>query len=99
MTAYLIVDTDVHDPVNYEQYKALARPIAEKFGGEYLARGGELRVDDHDLWSPTRLVIISFPDRASANAFLDCDEYAPVKEMRRQYAKSTLVMVDGGVPI
>ena len=98
MTAYLIADTDVHDPAGYEQYKALARPIAEKFGGEYLVRGGELRVDDDDLWSPTRLVIISFPDLAAANAFLDSDEYAPVKEMRRRYAKSTVVMVDGGMP-
>jgi uncharacterized protein (DUF1330 family) len=78
--------------------KALARPIAEKFGGEYLVRGGELRVDDDDLGSPTRLVIISFPDLASANAFLDSDEYLPVEEMRRQYAKSTVVIVDGGMP-
>jgi uncharacterized protein (DUF1330 family) len=98
MTAYLIADTDVHDPAGYEQYKALARPIAEKFGGEYLVRSGELRVDDDDLWSPTRLVIISFRDLAAANAFLDSDEYAPVKEMRRRYAKSTVVIVDGGMP-
>jgi uncharacterized protein (DUF1330 family) len=98
MTTYLIADTDVHDSEGYEQYKALARPIAEKFGGEYLVRGGELRVDDDDLWSPTRLVIISFPDRDAASAFLDSDEYAPVKEMRRRFAKSTLVMVEGGLP-
>lgn len=98
MTAYLIADTDVHDQVGYEQYKALARPIAEKFGGEYLVRGGELRVDNDDLWSPTRLVIISFPDMAAAHAFLDSDEYAPVKEIRRQHAKSTVVMVDGAMP-
>ncbi len=95
MTTYLIADTDVHDQVGYEQYKARARPIAEQFGGEYLVRGGELRVDDDDLWSPTRLVIISFPDRAAATAFLDSAEYAPVKEMRRKFAKSTVVMVDG----
>jgi uncharacterized protein (DUF1330 family) len=98
MTAYLIADTDVHDRDGYEQYKALARPIAEKFGGEYLVRGAELRVDDDDLWSPTRLVIISFPDLTSSKAFLDSEEYAPVKELRRKYAKSTVVMVDGAVP-
>ena len=86
------------DPAGYEQYKALARPIAEKFGGEYLVRGGELRVDDDDLWSPTRMVIISFPDLAAANACRGSDEYAPVKEMRRRYAKSTVVMVDDGMP-
>lgn len=95
MTAYLIADTDVHDPVKYEQYKALARPIAEKFGGEYLSRGGAFRVDDDDLWSPTRLVIIAFADMTLAHEFLDSDEYAPIKEMRRQYARSTVVLLEG----
>jgi hypothetical protein len=46
VTAYLIAATNVHDAENYERYKELARPIAERYGGEYLARGGELRVDD-----------------------------------------------------
>ncbi len=84
MIAYLIADTNVHDAENYERYKSLARPIAEQFGGEYLARGGELRVDDDDLWSPSRLVVIAFPDMAAVDAFLDSEEYAPVKEMRRR---------------
>jgi uncharacterized protein (DUF1330 family) len=95
MTAYLIADTDVHDAEHYEEYKALARPIAERFGGRYLARGGEMRVDDTDLWAPTRLVIIAFPDLATANEFLDSEEYAPVKAMRRADARSTVVVVDG----
>jgi uncharacterized protein (DUF1330 family) len=95
MVAYLIADTDVHDTDGYEQYKSLARPIAERFGGEYLARGGELRVDDDGRWAPSRLVIIAFSDMAAANAFLDSDEYAPVKEMRRRFATSTVAVVDG----
>ena len=99
MPAYLIADTDVHDPAGYEQYKALALPIAEQFGGEYLGRRGDLRVDDDDLWSPTRIVIISFPDLASAHAFVDSDEYAPAKQMRRKYSKSTIVIVDDTMPV
>jgi uncharacterized protein (DUF1330 family) len=95
VTAYLIADTKVLDPEPYEEYKAAARPLAERYGGTYLARGGELRVDDDDLWTPSRLVIVSFPDLAAANAFLDSDEYAPVKELRREHAESTVVVVDG----
>ncbi|MDW3216704.1 MAG: DUF1330 domain-containing protein [Ilumatobacteraceae bacterium] len=95
MTAYIIVDTNVSEPELYEEYKALARPVAEQYGGEYLARGGEMRIDDDDLWTPRRLVVLSFPDMAAANAFLDSDEYAPVKQLRRQYATSTVVVVDG----
>lgn len=98
MVAYLIADTDVHDTEGYEHYKSLARPIAEQFGGEYLARGGELRVDDAGAWAPSRLVIIAFPDMAAANAFLDSEEYAPVKELRRRFATSTVAVVDGTPP-
>ena len=95
MTAYVVVDTEVLEPEQYEGYKAAARPIAERYGGEYLARGGEMRVDDDDLWSPSRMVVVSFPDMAAANAFLDSEEYAPVKDLRHRYAKSTVVVVDG----
>ena len=42
MAAYLIVDTLLSDANLYEQYKLQARPLIEKFGGEYLARGGRM---------------------------------------------------------
>lgn len=95
MAAYLIVDTDIHDHEGYERYKALARPIAERFGGEYVVRGGAMHVDDNDLWSPTRLVVVRFADTQAAVAFLDSDDYAPVKAMRHEFARSTAVVVEG----
>ena len=42
MSAFLIVDTDIKDPVIYEEYKKQAKPIAEKYGGVYRARGGDI---------------------------------------------------------
>jgi uncharacterized protein (DUF1330 family) len=95
VTAYLIVDTEIHDVEGYERYKALARPIAESFGGEYVVRGGEIDLIDDDLWSPTRVVVIRFPSRAAARAFVDSEAYAPVKPLRHRYASSTLFIVDG----
>ena len=94
MAAYVIVDTKIHDAERYEEYKALARPIAEKYGGRYLARGGAMDVVDEELWSPTRMVLLEFPDVAAARRFNDSDEYAPVKAMRHEYADSTLVIID-----
>lgn len=95
MAAYVIVDTKINDPAGYEKYKSLARPIAESFGGEYLVRGGPIDLIDDDLWSPTRIVIVRFPDLESARAFNDSDEYAPVKALRHRYAESTLLIVEG----
>ncbi len=93
--AYLIVDTKISDPEAYERYKAQARPTVERFGGEYLARGGALEVVEDDLWSPTRLVVIRFPDMASARSLLDSADYAPIRSIRHGAARATIALVDG----
>ncbi|MFZ1774829.1 MAG: DUF1330 domain-containing protein [Rhizobiaceae bacterium] len=95
MAAFVIADTKIENADDYEAYKAKARAIAESFGGKYRARGGELEVIDSQLWSPTRLVIIEFPDMASAKAFAHSPEYAPVAAIRHASAKSTVVILDG----
>ncbi len=95
MSAFIIVDTKVSDPEAYEEYKKLAKPIAEKFGGVYRARGGELDIRETDLWTPTRIVVVEFPDMDSARAFIDSDEYAPGKKIRHANAECTLFIVDG----
>ena len=71
--AYLIADTKIHDPEKYEVYKRLAKPIVEEFGGEYIVREGRLDVAQADLWSPSRLVVIRFPNRDAALAFLSSE--------------------------
>ena len=95
MAAYLIVDTKITDTEAYEAYKLRAKTIVESFGGEYLARGGNTTAPENELWSPTRLVIVHFPSRENAEAFLNSDEYAPVKAIRHNNAKTTLCIVDG----
>ena len=95
MTAYLVVDTAIENADEYEKYKALAKPIAEKFGGAYRVRGGDMDVLEDDLWTPTRMVIIEFPDMQSARAFANSEEYAPVKPLRRDNARCTMAILDG----
>ena len=95
MAAYLVVDTLLDNPELYEEYKRLARPLAERFGGEYLARGGEMMLKETDLWSPTRLVLVRFPDAQSANRFYDSPEYQDVLKISKQSARRTVVVLEG----
>lgn len=95
MAAYIIVDTRIEDPEAFEVYKANARPIAEKFGGVYLARGGEMKILEDDLWRPTRVAIIEFPDRERAEAFATSQEYAPFRAIRQSAARCTFIIVEG----
>lgn len=93
--AYLIVDTSIENQINYEEYKRLAKPIVEKFKGEYLTRGGAMEVIQSQLWSPTRMVIIKFPNYESAKGFLDSADYEPVKKIRLSNSKATSIIVEG----
>lgn len=95
MAAYLVVDTLLDKPELYEQYKVRARPIAEKYGGEYLARGGELSNKETDLWTPTRLVLVRFPDADTANRFYDSPEYQEVLKISKQSARRTVTVLEG----
>lgn len=95
MAIYMIVDVDIHDLDSYEIYKSQAALIVSKFGGEYLVRGGAHEVLENDLWTPTRMVIIRFPDKESALEFINSDEYAPFKKIRQDNSDSTVLIVEG----
>ena len=95
MASYMIVDVDIHDPDAYQSYKAQVTPIIEKFGGKYLVRGGTHETLENDLWAPTRLVILRFPDRDAASSFIHSPEYAPLKKIRRDNSDSTVIIVEG----
>lgn len=90
MPAYLIADMNVTDAPGYEEYKRLAPPAIEKYGGRYLARGGETAVLEGD-WTPTRLVILEFPSVEKAKAFYESPEYGAARNVRK--GKGTFRMV------
>lgn len=95
MAAYLVVDSQLTDPEHYEQYKLQAKPIAEKFGGEYLARGGAMSVKETDLWSPTRMVLVRFATSAQAETFYQSPEYQAVLGISKASARRTVLILEG----
>jgi uncharacterized protein (DUF1330 family) len=95
MPAYLIVDTDLTHPERYEDYKRQAKPLAEQYGGEYLVRGGAMDLKEHDLWRPTRMVVVRFPSTEKAQAFYHSPEYQEVLKISKEAARRTVVLVEG----
>lgn len=94
MSAYVIVDIKVTDPVVYEEYKKLAAPAVIACGGKYLARGGHTEILEGD-WSPNRLVILEFESVEKARAWLVSEEYRQARLLRHQAAVSQMVVVAG----
>ena len=94
MAAYLIGDVKLKDSEGYKPYQAEVPEIIRKHGGEYVVRGGSYEVKE-GAWKPVRIVVIRFPDRAAAQAFLDDPEYQPLKAIRHRVAQTDLVLVEG----
>lgn len=73
MTVYAVVQVDVKDAEEYAKYAALAGPAVEKYGGQFLARGGDVEVMEGT--TRARCVIIQFDDMKTAKEFYHGPEY------------------------
>jgi uncharacterized protein (DUF1330 family) len=98
MSAYVIVETDVTDPEQYERYKAASPGAIAAGGGRFLARGGELDVLEGD-WQPSRLVVLEFADLAAARAWYDSEVYRQARTLREGAARLRMVAVQGVDPV
>ena len=49
MPGFAIFNIEVKKPEEYKEYVEKVKPIAEKFGGEYIVRGGETKVLEGSL--------------------------------------------------
>jgi len=97
MPALLVADIDVTDPEAYAAYRSANPAIVGKFGGRYLAVGGEVCVLEGDF-APRRTIIIEFPDMATLKAFYESPEYAGIRPIRWQSADSRLVAFETQAP-
>ena len=44
MPAYIVAVVNITNPEAYDEYRKLAGPAAQKYGGRFLARGGRSEV-------------------------------------------------------
>ena len=98
MAAYVIADITVHNPDQFMEYVRLVPAFVEKHGGRYRVRGGEPENQEGN-WQPQRLVIIEFPSRVDALAFLNDPDYEPIAAIRHAAASTNLIVVEGVGPI
>ena len=94
MSAYIVVDANVHDPEAFKAY-------AEKVGATLKAHGGKTLASTMDTeslegtWDPARVVILEFADAAAAKGWYDSPEYQEIIPLRQVAATDSLVLVPG----
>ncbi|MEO8413466.1 MAG: DUF1330 domain-containing protein [Ginsengibacter sp.] len=94
MPAYIIVDVEINNPEEYEEYKKLTPASIASYGGSFIVRGGAAEVLEGD-WKPGRVVVLEFPDADRAKQWWHSVEYAPAKIIRQRAANTRMIVVDG----
>jgi len=96
MSVYLVADIAVSDPESYQEYIKLVPAFIKKHHGRYLIRSSEAEVIEGQ-WKPGRLIMLEFPNRELAQAFIEDPEYQRIASIRKEAARTNLVMVEGYV--
>jgi uncharacterized protein (DUF1330 family) len=94
MAAYLVVDIDVTNPAQFEEYKKLAPAAIARYGGRYLIRGGAYEALEGD-WKPQRLTVVEFDSMEKAKAFYGSPEYQVAIKARHGAANMNMLLVQG----
>jgi len=90
---YWIARVDVRDPDNYPKYVETAKPAFERFGANFLARGG--KADAIEGPGRARNVVIEFPSFQDAVDCYNSPEYQEAVKIRQKVADGEIVIVEG----
>lgn len=90
---YWIARVDVRDPERYKDYVAAAKPAFEKYGAQFLARGG--RYERLEGQVRARNVVIEFPSLEAAHDCYHSPEYQIAAAIRQEVADAEMVIVEG----
>ncbi|UUZ63971.1 DUF1330 domain-containing protein [Polaromonas sp. P1-6] len=93
-SAYIIANVTVTNPEQYETYKKLSTIAMQAHGAEVCVQGGPVEVLEGD-WSPSRIVVLKFPDMTQARAFNASAEYEAARQSRQGIAVMRMVLVEG----
>ena len=94
MPAYLIVRANVTNMEQYQQYMKLTPAILEKYGGQFVIRGGEKVV----LEGPAvdeRVVMVKFDSINAARRMYNSDEYQAAIKIREGAAEASFIVMEG----
>jgi uncharacterized protein (DUF1330 family) len=94
MAAYLVVDIDVTNPTQFEEYKKLAPAAIAKYGGRYIIRGGAYEVIEGN-WNPQRVTVVEFDSMEKGKACYNSPEYQTAIKARAGAANMRMLLVQG----
>ena len=97
MTVYAIAQLKMNDRAAYDRYQAKFFDVFRHYNGRLLA-ADEQPLLLEGAWPFDKLVMMSFPDEASFQAFSSSAAYQDISRDRKAGAQATVLLVKGFTP-
>ena len=94
MAAYLVARVNVTDWDKYREYMKVTPGAIEKYGGRFIARGGEM-VTLEGPEETQRMVLLQFPNLERVKEFYTSPEYQEAINLRAGAATAQFIAIDG----
>jgi uncharacterized protein (DUF1330 family) len=95
MPAFVIGWLDAEDWAWLRDYAPPTARLIAKHGGAYRVRGGARQRLEGERALPDAFVMLEFPTLEAARAWYEDPEYGPLIRLRREHARTELVLVEG----
>jgi len=94
MSAYVILQININNQDNYQEYLNQVTTIVKNYQGEYIIRGGKSEVLE-GKWDYQRTVLVKFPSYEVALKWYNSEEYAPIKKIREDNSEGNCIIIEG----
>ncbi len=94
MSAYIVAEVTITNEEQMKAYREWSTRAMQEFGAEVLVRGGRV-VPLEGEWNPQRVVVLRFPDIATAEAYYHSDTYTHARQVREGAGSIRMFAVEG----
>lgn len=94
MPAYIVSRVKILNAEAMRRYMAEAPATVAAFGGRYLVRGNDVQALE-GAWEHERMVVVEFPDKASALDWYESEVYRPLRDLRQPNAETVILLAAG----
>jgi len=94
MSAYIVAEVTITNEEQMKAYREWSTRAIQEFQAEVLVRGGKV-VPLEENWAPQRVVILRFPDLATAQAYYHSETYTKAREVRQGAGTIRMFAVEG----
>lgn len=94
MAAYVMVEVNVKNQLEYQEYTKLTPATVSAYDGKFVVRGGKTEVLEGE-WQPHRIVVLEFPSVERAKEWWNSESYNKAKVIRQRAADTKMIVVEG----